>query len=362
MRKTYINEITQRFTPAAAGLEDLADLVIPDIPATVATTVTITGGGVTLISDKYYGDTANELHLDLRDLVRENTYLPVPGLNATEDGITTGDASVRHEADASIYLQINVSGSGSTRSWGFRAFPYNFFPIRKGTNCIYIPGIDEVRIPKGALIPFSNFHLELSAPLTRDYTVRFVSATKNELVIDHLLAPREETIMAGMISCLLKLEDLPYTPGEPFYLVGEYEEDGMTKSVTSPVYVPGMEEMEQYAFLNSSGIYDIVPMSGALRDIPEYDIEVLQHSSGFEKVSGNSADLHEQNTGPISYAAAKSLAALLLSNMAYHFDQSRGYWRRIVIEAPSVDITRHSGVYSFTFTWRYADNDELDNL
>ena len=362
MRKTYISEITQRFTPAAAGLDDLGDLVIPNVSATTAATVTITGDGLTLVSDKYYGDVANEVHLDLRDLVKENTYLPVPGLNSDEDAITTGEASVRHEDQASIYLRINVSGGGSSRYWSFRAFPYSFFPYRKGSDCIYTPAMDEVRIPKNALIPFANFHMDLAAPSTRPYTIRFISATKNELVIEKTLAPAESTMTAGMVSCLLKLEDLPYTPGEPFYLVGEYTENNRTKRVTSPVYVPCMEEMEQYAFLNSSGLYDNIPMSGPLRDIPEYDIEVLQHSSGFEKVSGNSADLHEQNTGPITYAAAKSLASLLLSNMPYHYDQSRGYWRRIVIEAPSVDITRHSGVYNVTFNWRYADNDELDNL
>ena len=362
MRKTYISEITSRSTPAAAGLEDLADLVIPNVSATAASTVTITSDGVTLISDKYYGDTANELHLDLRDLVRENTYLPVPGLNQNEDGIYTGDDSVHYEAGGSIYLRIAVSGAGSSRYWFFRAFPFSFFPMRKPSNCIYTPSIDEVRIPKNALIPISNFHMELSEHATRPFTVRFVSATKNELVENFPIGAGMDGMNAGMVSCLLKLEDLPYTPGEPFYLVCEYVIGTLTKRVTSPVYVPSMEEMEQYAFLNSSGIYDLIPMSGALRDIPEYEIEVLQHSSGFEKVSGNSADLHEQNTGPLTYAAAKAMATLLLSNMAYHYDQSRGYWRRVVIEAPSVDIARHSGVYSFTFTWRYADNDELDNL
>ena len=41
---------------------------------------------------------------------------------------------------------------------------------------------------------------------------------------------------------------------------------------------------------------------------------------------------------------------------------SRNNWRRIIIEAPTVDITRKSGVYNLVFTWRYADNDEIDNI
>lgn len=167
---------------------------------------------------------------------------------------------------------------------------------------------------------------------------------------------------ANIVSCLLELSELPYTPGEPFYLERLWSAGGALFVARSPIYIPTQEDMEQYAFLNRAGIYENIPMSGVLRDIPEFDIEVLQHSSGFEKVSGSSADLHEQNSGPVTYQTAKALSAHMLSNMAYHFDKAMGIWRRIIIDSPSVDIARRSGVYDVVFSWRYADNDELENI
>ena len=339
MKKTYISEITQRSTPAAAGLDDLADLVIDQIPTAAPVSVTITGDGLTLVSDKYYGDTAGELHLDLRDLVREKTYLPVPGLNEDEDAIITGIDSVRVETASSIYLRVTVSAVGVTRYWGFRAYPFSFFPSRVATGYEYKPEADEIRVPGNFLLPFATFdpsHGESSTSA----------------------GPQD----ANIVSCLLELSELPYTPGEPFYLERLWSSGGALFVARSPIYIPTQEDMEQYAFLNRAGIYENIPMSGVLRDIPEFDIEVLQHSSGFEKVSGSSADLHEQNSGPVTYQTAKALSAHMLSNMAYHFDKAMGIWRRIIIDSPSVAIARRSGVYDVVFSWRYADNDELENI
>ncbi len=359
MKKTYISEITQRSFPAAAGLEDLADLVIDQIPTAAPVSVTITGDGLTLVSDKYYGDTAGELHLDLRDLVREKTYLPVPGLNEDEDAIITGIDSVRVETASSIYLRVTVSTVGVTRYWGFRAYPFNFFPSRVPTGYEYRPEPDEIRVPGNFLLPFAAFDPAHGQGTTSFFQIDFISATQKETIMNKAIAGPQD---ANIVSCLLDLSELPYTPGEPFYLERTWSVGALRFVARSPIYIPTLEEIEQYAFLNRAGIYENIPMSGALRDIPEFDIEVLQHSSGFEKVSGHSADLHEQNSGPVTYQTAKALAAYMLSNMAYHFDQERGIWRRIIVDSPSVDITRRNGVYNVVFSWRYADNDELDNI
>ena len=359
MKKTYISEITQRSTPAAAGLDDLADLVINNIPTATAASVTITGDGLTLVSDKYYGDAAGELHLDLRDLVRENTYLPAPGFSEESDEVITGAASVRVETRASIYLTVSVLTASGRRTWSFRAYPFSFFPSKLSSGYDYTPAADEIRVPRNFLLPFSAFDPDHAEGHSSIFEVEFISATKHESVLSPAIPGPQE---AGIVSCLLTLSDLPFTPGEPFFLKRTWGAGGAVYSVTSPIYIPTMEDMEQYAFLNRFGIYENIPMSGALRDIPEFEIEVLQHSSGFEKVSGSSADLHEQNTGPISYQTAKALADCMLSNMAYYYDESRNNWRRIIIEAPTVDITRKSGVYNLVFTWRYADNDEIDNI
>ena len=359
MKKTYISEITQRSTPAAAGLDDLADLVIDQIPTAAPVSVTITGDGLTLVSDKYYGDTAGELHLDLRDLVREKTYLPVPGLNEDEDAIITGIDSVRVETASSIYLQVTVSAVGVTRSWGFRAYPFSFFPSRVATGYEYKPEADEIRVPGNFLLPFAAFDPSHGESSTSFFQIDFISATKKETIITKAIAGPQD---ANIVSCLLELSGLPYTPGEPFYLERLWSVGALRFVARSPIYIPTQEDMEQYAFLNRAGIYENIPMSGVLRDIPEFDIEVLQHSSGFEKVSGHSADLHEQNSGPVTYQTAKALSAHMLSNMAYHFDKAMGIWRRIIIDSPSVAIARRSGVYDVVFSWRYADNDELDNI
>jgi len=359
MRKTYIDEITGRGYPAAAGLDDLADLVISQVPTASAATVIITGDGMTLVSDKYYGDTAGELHLDLRDLVRENTYLPVPGLNEDEDEIATGTESVRVENASSIYLRVTVSVAGLTRYWGFRAYPFSFFPSQALIGYEYQPEADEVRVPGNFLLPFSAFDPFHDANHTSFFQIDFISASKKEIALTKSIAGPQD---ANIVSCLLKLSDLPYTPGEPFYLERRWSDANGSYVVRSPILIPTLEDMEQYAFLNRVGLYENIPMSGTLRDIPEFNIEVLQHSSGFEKVSGSSADLHEQNSGPVTYKTAKALAAYMLSNMAYHFDQAKGIWRRIIIDSPSVDIARHSGVYNVVFSWRYADNDDLDNI
>lgn len=359
MKKTYISEITQRSTPAAAGLDDLADLVIDQIPTAAPVSVTITGDGLTLVSDKYYGDTAGELHLDLRDLVREKTYLPVPGLNEDEDAIVTGIDSVRVETASSIYLRVTVSAVGVTRYWSFRAYPFSFFPSRVATGYEYKPEADEIRVPGNFLLPFAAFDPSHGESSTSFFQIDFISATKKETIMTKAIAGPQD---ANIVSCLLELSELPYTPGEPFYLERLWSAGGALFVARSPIYIPTQEDMEQYAFLNRAGIYENIPMSGVLRDIPEFDIEVLQHSSGFEKVSGSSADLHEQNSGPVTYQTAKALSAHMLSNMAYHFDKAMGIWRRIIIDSPSVAIARRSGVYDVVFSWRYADNDELENI
>jgi len=359
MKTTLITEITSRTTPAA-GLEDLADLVIPNVPASGPTPISVWTGTTLLSEDKYYGDADNQVHLDLRDLVRENTLLLVPGLQ-TNGTTVTGADSFRKESTGSVYLRIEVALTGqlSPTTYFFRAFPYDYFPSRIDVDTDYVAPIDALRVPADYLLPLSAFYPSQTAYESRlAGDIRYISAKRNiQLTPDAAISGAMDD---GMVSQLVPLNLLPFSLDEPFFLQLSYEDGENTHIFTTPVFTPVREEMEQYAFLNAYGIYDNIPMSGTLTDMPEIELETLRRTGGFERISGRSSDLHEQNSGPLTYQAARALASYMLSDMVFHYDSNRNTWRQIVIETPSISIPRRSGVYNITFTWRYADNNEID--
>lgn len=358
--------ITTLQSRGAAGLSDLADLVIPDLPPYSHTRVRIMTGQTVLLDNYYFGNFANEIHLDLRDLVLNNTYMTVPGLfREGSDTVetTTMENSVRMEEQAILPLsfQIYAAGNGAI-IYSFIAYPFDFFPKYAWNRFVYTPPIDELLVPEDYLIPLTTFLTTKEAVLTRTFWIFVEKASGNINWQVEYTGGILQPVLTTHLASLREIIDGGYFRpeyGEPFR-IGIYYSAGTTKQVWTPYFKMTRKKMEQYAFLSQDGIYYNIPMSGKLYNRPEYDIEVLKRSDSFETTSATMSDLHEQNSGALTKKTATVLASLLVSRSVYHYDTETCIWRRITIENPAVNLASSGGAYSLTFQWHYADNNEYN--
>ena len=148
----------------------------------------------------------------------------------------------------------------------------------------------------------------------------------------------------------------------PFYLLIKWwleDEEGIVRSndyfFRTPLYEAVNGQFEQYAFLNEYGAFDNIAMDGALAYAPEYDIQTAQFQKQVTKVSSSVSGFYSQSAGNLSAKTAAALADLLLSDDIYHFDRETSTWRRIIVEAPTVNVSRTDPSRSVTFKWRYSE-------
>lgn len=362
----YISVLNNR---GFAGLSELADLVIPNCPPFFYNRVQIKTGDTVLLDNYLYGNYENEIHLDLRDLVKDNTYITVPGLidedhpTATPE-LKTMAESARHEEQAVLPLTIIVTVSEEDTTYSFRAYPFDVFPQKISSRHVFTPEIDELQIPEDYLLPLSIFDLslDLSNNERRTYTILIEQEGQN---YDWQVAAVRSIEAAVMTSHLATLPEIIsggyFRPeyGKPFR-IGVHYSVGWTKQVWTPYFKMTRKPMEQYAFLSPEGIYYNIPMSGKLWNRPEYDIEVLKTTYSFEQTGAHISDLHEQNSGPLTLKTAIALSKYMISRSVYHYDRDAAIWRKIIIESPSVNIAAKSGAYSLTFQWHYADNNNYE--
>lgn len=378
-------------------LSDVADLVISNCRVDKATRVQILCGDIVLLDNDYYGDSKQEVHLDIRELVRNHTWLPVPGLfydtngnpqmilapsPAMDNGYdsvldpghgyvsTKRNPGLRLETTGRIELTFSVTRFyNTTTEYTTTVFLCEkFVSINWRNDEEFNPDIDELQVPEDYLLPMSIFNLwKGDNGVDRYDRVELISA-HGKTVYDSLMYGGTDETEACMATQLVKISDVPHEEGVPFYLaVISYTNEtgdpagGTPHIINTPRFKVVRKKMEQYAFLSPEGVYYNIPMAGTLRHIPEYDISVLKKSGSFEKTAGFISDLHEQNSGSLSRKTALALSRYLCSEMVYRYDPDKALWRRIIIENPSVAIANSGGVYSLTFQWRYEDNDKYFN-
>ena len=355
--------ITTLNSRGRAALSELSEVILslPYANPSYLNRVQVKTGSRVLLDNYYYCDFENRIRLDLRDLVLDNTRMTVPGLYA--QSLATDENSMREESEAVLPLTIIVTARGETDTYSFTAYPFDYFPkYTRGYGLM--PSIDEMRVPEDYLLPLSLF---LEEDAEHNITISLYQEGSGESE-DYSYTP--DASMAIMVSQLVpimggSLEELfTIRPDKPFKIKIAYEAIFSGSRISSAIWTPSLqivkEDMEQYAFLSPEGIYYNIPMSGKLWYKPEYEMNNLELTNMYECASASLSDLHEQNSGPLTFKTAMALAGYLTSRSIYHYDRARDLFRPIVIESPSVNISAGAGVYSLTFQWRYADNGNIN--
>lgn len=372
------------------SLSDVSDLVIDNARVDKATRVRILAGSTVLLDNDYYGDPQQEIHLDIREIVRNHTWLPVPGLFIVDDtpqmifapsplmtieheDADQGEAldkGLRIEQDGSIPLYFEVTRYYNNVSI-YTAIVFlceKLITTDWRADTVFNPEFDEIQVPEDYLLPMSMFNLYKGDNGVDRYGRVEVISARGATRYDGLTHYGASESEAAMFTQLVKVSDVPHEIGVPFYMdiisyTSEHGEpgSGTPHHILTPRFKVVRKPMEQYAFLSSEGIYYNIPMAGTLRNIPEYDITVLKKATGYERTDSFISDLHEQNSGALTRKTAVALSKYLCSDMVYHYDRDAAIWRRIIIENPSVAIANSGGAFSLTFQWRYEDNNKYFN-
>ena len=321
-------------------IEDVADLTIQ---TDTRARVTITADGTPILDCFYVPGLDGLIHLDLRDLVLYYTDIPLP----------TGEAQHLAPEESGLYLTINVThDSGATDEYELWVNAFRRDIIGKMSD------LDYIEIPEDAHIPMAVYRDNNlnNAPVT----VTFVSASRRKKLHEGSIADGD----GYLLSADVPVSSIPYRKGEPFYIELEIStenifEDGApvgykTRTVRTPVYRVTGRPAEVYYFLNDYGSYDIIAMTGKLSAAPEFEMENAFRSTSIETVKATKNNKYTQNSGYLSIETVKALSSLLLSRKIYYCVPGHAA-RRIVIEAPSINLATSQSINTATFSWRYAD-------
>lgn len=332
---------------ATLFFQQLGDLTIP---ATADTRITITSDGQTLLDNIYAPGLDGSIHLDLRELVHENTAIGLPSHRDAE-----GDDYQTYYEQEGSGLQMDITTQQGVTTQVFHIWANAF----RSEVLDRMSDIDSIDIPADALIPLSVFRdNNLSNAPVR---VFLVSATRRVHLHDGAIGDGD----GYLITTDVPVSRIPYRPGERFFLEfeiatdrkpGSDPADGLYiwRTVRTPVYRVTPAPAHQYLFLNDYGNYDLVPMSGALTLAPEYETENAFRTYTVERAKATRRPLYTQNSGPLSRQAATVLSSLLLSRRIYYYEPGSAP-RLIVIENPSVSISDNNPVNTVTFSWRPAE-------
>lgn len=330
--------IQQLVSKYHVNLDDLKDVVFTGSP-TEGTTLrifldaTVNYGivvdGHLVLNHTYYGDADGQFHLDLRDIIMNNTFIQVP----------SGDPYTTCE-DSMVMVAVQIGRS----VYQFLASGYCSGLTKNLTN------LDYLRIP-------SDYRMLITLPVfANDDLVSFVDTTVK--LIDHTKVHRLDDVRIEesdgyIVNYVYDLKSLPVRAGVPFQLEFSFARRGHTTVLKTCAYEIVNGDFEQYAFLTETGSYENIPMDGRLAMVPEFSFENALHSSGMIKVKDDRQEIYEQNSGHLTGKAAETLCSLLSSREIYHLKD--GEWKKILIVSPSVTIDKKSSLKSMSFTWRYAE-------
>lgn len=328
--------LQQLETKGHVYLDDLRDVVLPASP-TVGATVQITAESTVILSHRYYGDANSEVHLDLRDLVRDRTSFALPD---PDYAYTLQDGS-------GIYITVTLDDDEED-ACGF--YCYGFAEGLRQR----ISRIDRLRVPRDFRLVVSLPNLaNILSENSVDTDVRFISHVRSRALDGITISDGDGYILAREFL----MSDLQPAPGVPFQLEFAFPDvSGSDQaSLRTPVYEVCQGSFEQYLFLTDFGSLENIPMDGDLKAVPSYAFENASHPSGMVKVKDGMEEIFEQSSGYLTRAAADELVRLLRSSDIYHLED--GSWRRILIESPSVSLGKMDTLRSVTFTWRHVETD-----
>lgn len=320
--------------------------------------VTIHMNGDVVLDNLYTPGFDGMVHLDLQDLVRQNTTNYLPTLCTIDDLVLEG-ITMQIFAHSLLYTRI-TDASGNNDDYYFTVYGFESGAQERCTD------IDFLRIPKDYLLPLSMF-MSLDDQRYGSLSTYMESGQRRQLLIS-----RTKPFQAGadytpgdafLFSRDIHVAAVPARPGEHFRLViisdgtraetNHLEEATFHREIATPVMKLCPGEFHQYIFLNKYGHYDNIPMSGAKTYAPEYEIENADRTYSIEKVRSSKREAFTQNTGPQTSATLEALAELLLSPKIFHYIPGKSL-RRIVVENPTLTINSKNSINTATFSWRYA--------
>ena len=326
-------------------IEQLADLTIP--VAENDARIVIESYGKRLLDNIYTPGLDGLVHLDLREFVFDNTAIAM-----SDNRHNTGEDGYLEQDGSGLILEISVTHGSTTDQYELWVNAFRSEAVTKMSD------IDRIDIPTDALIPLTIFRE--NDLHNASVNVHLVSAGRRTFLHTGYIGDGD----GYLVTTDIPVSRLPYRMGEPFYLEFKIQ-TGKTwissgwvysyKTVRTPIYRVTNAPAQQYLFLNDYGHFDIIPMHGTLTLAPEYDIENAFRTNAVERAKATKRTLYTQNTGALSRATAVALSELLLSRRIFHYTPG-GALRRIVVEAPTVNISTKNSINTATFSWRYADN------
>ena len=316
--------------------------------------------GDTVLDNLYTPSFDGLIHLDLQDIVRENTVNYLPSICPIDDLVLENNGFLeQYYASSRLYVRITDT-SGDNSDYYFTVFGFESATADRVTD------IDFLRIPRNYLLPMSIY---LTSEEQKYVSLQmFLESGQRRLLLTSHVTPFADGADYTHGDSFLFSRDYPIAAvpardGEQFRILwvadghrsqtNHQEEADFHREAATPFLKKCPGEFHQYIFLNKYGHYDNIPMSGAKTYTPEYDIENAARSYSIDKVKSTKREVYTQNTGPQTRATLEALAELLLSPEIFHYIPGKSI-RRIVVENPSLTINSKNSINSATFTWRYA--------
>lgn len=283
--------------------------------------------GDVILDELHYANFDGKIHLDLADILK----------GYSSDFLPTGN----WEGNEAFCLDL-------TLTVGVNSYQFTFNAASKESRS-KLSDIDFLFIPEGISIPVS-----ILCNQDQGVKVFIESSAGRNLISEHTFTD----IVSGQYCRTFDISTLPTGAG-PFQFICEIS-GHTTFEVRSPMYkiLPG--EYQLYLFRNRFGALELFPMRGSLEFSPTFRFESGSNGRLHKNTSTECDDILRQNSGNITRKASQVLASFLKEGHAYHLVD--GEWKRIVIEEASVITKSSDTTHRQSFSFRYQDPIEIQNI
>ena len=283
--------------------------------------------GDVILDELHYANFDGKIHLDLADILK----------GYSSDFLPTGN----WEGNEAFCLDL-------TLTVGVNSYQFTFNAASKESRS-KLSDIDFLFIPEGISIPVS-----ILCNQDQGVKVFIESSAGRNLISEHTFTD----IVSGQYCRTFDISTLPTGAG-PFQFICEIS-GHTTFEVRSPMYkiLPG--EYQLYLFRNRFGALELFPMRGSLEFSPTFRFESGSNGRLHKNTSTECDDILRQNSGNITRKASQVLASFLKEGHAYHL--VGGEWKRIVIEEASVITKSSDTTHRQSFSFRYQDPIEIQNI
>ena len=287
----------------------------------VSVTLSSDGNGV-LLDESYYPGFDGRIYIDIKDIVETQMSLEIPTewVDTQQTSIYKEFSLVIDDAEPVIFTVCGYASGSLSR----------------------ITDVDELYVPRNYMLPLSVVNKWERSGIR----FHFSDGTTKET---YGLAA---TSSIGAVSTMIPIAD-SLASGQSHFVVKLDCED---RTLSSAVFHVCEGQFEQYLFANRYGGFDNIPMAGVREFVPNMSFEAGIYSSGNEQINADTEYIYSQNSGFVSKRVAELASELLCSNQIYHLDHN-GEFRRIVILEAEMGTRSDESLQSFSFKYKYVDDD-----